>query len=163
MKHDFRVVQGCPVPRNIAPYIKIVTDDARATVNSIYRGTDAESILHRHGHSSQADLYSGWVRRLPGYLPANPPGYSTHEQKSDGAAYAVMRGHNLAWWQIGFDVNDDDVEKCISAAAKHGWVLFRPYAIGSEYHHLNFRFQPKPKTLRMRGRIIKLRATLPRK
>lgn len=158
MQHDFRTVQGCPVGVLQAPYIAIIADDAHATVNSIYRGTDAEHILNAHGKHSQAQLYQMFLHGQGN--PANPPGFSTHEQKSDGAAYHIPRGHDLAWWQVGFDVNDSDVVNCIRAAGRHGWHLWRPYPTGSEFHHLNFAQEPKAGSLE--GRLVRLRATLPR-
>lgn len=160
MSHDFRVIQGCPVPKNIAPYIAIVARDANATVNSIYRGHDAERILNAHGKHSQAQLYAMF---LAGHgNPANPPGFSTHELKSDGVAYPrTPRGHDLLWWQQGFDVNDADVLRCIRAARSHGWFLWRPYSSGSEFHHLNFVRRPWPRP-RTALRIVRLRRTLPR-
>lgn len=160
MKHDFRTVQGCPVGRNLAPYIAIVVNDAHATVNSIYRGKDAEALLNRHGKHSQAQLYAMYLNGTG--APANQPGFSTHEQKSDGVAYTVPHGHDLGWWQVGFDVNDSDVDRCITAARRFGWILHRPYPSGSEFHHLNFKVQPHP-TPRTALRILRLRATLPRR
>ena len=158
MQHDFRVVQDCPVGKNQAPYIEIIAQEARATVNSIYRGTDAEHILNKYGKHSQAQLYAMFLRGQG--APANPPGFSTHEQKSDGAAYPMVpRGHDLAWWQVGFDVNDADVEDCIRVAGRHGWHLWRPYHSGVEFHHLNFAQEPHPGG--QADRITKLRDTLP--
>jgi len=159
---NFRVVNGCPVGKDIAPYIAIVTADAGATANSIYRGADAQAILTAHGHQSQAQLYAGFEAHKPGFLPANPPGFSTHELKSDGAAYpSGPRGGQLQWWQEGFDVDDDKVDAVKAAGLAHGWDLFQPYSSGTEFHHLNFRAEPKP-TPRTAARILKLRATLPR-
>lgn len=156
MKHEFRVYQHVPIPKNLAPYIKIVCDRSRATLNSCYRGEDAEFLLNKYGHSSQRQLYDGWERRLPGFNPANPPGRSTHEQKSDGVAYPnVPAGHDLAWWQIGFDVNDSDVVRCIATARKFHWELWQPYPGGREFHHLNFRVEPKPHS---RGTDLWIRA-----
>jgi hypothetical protein len=155
-------VQSCPCPKNLAPYIAIVVNDAKATLNSVYRGQDAEMLLNKHGKHSQRQLFDGFERGLPGFLPANPPGFSTHEQKSDGAAYpSVPRGGDLAWWQIGFDVDDQDVDRVIAQAASHKWQLWRPYSSGSEKHHLNWKVQPRPTPMTF-ARIIRLRATLPR-
>lgn len=160
MQHDFRTVQGCPVGKLQAPYIAIIVNDAHATVNSIYRGTDAEAILNKHGKHSQAQLYEMFLHHEGN--PANPPGFSTHEQKSDGVAYPMApRGHDLAWWQVGFDVNDGDVWNCIRVAGRNGWHLWRPYPSGSELHHLNFAQEPKP-TPQTADRINRLRDTLPR-
>jgi hypothetical protein len=159
MQHDFRTVQGCPVGKLQAPYIAIIVNDAQATVNSIYRGTDAEAILNAHGKHSQAQLWDLFIHH--GGTPANQPGFSTHEQKSDGVAYPqVIRGHDLSWWQVGFDVNDTDVLNCMRVAGSHGWYLFRPYHSGVEFHHLNFAAEPKEGNLA--DRIHNLRDTLPR-
>jgi len=159
---DFRVIQGCPVNAIIAPYIWIVTNDCHATVNSIYRGEDAAGILHAHGHHTQAELYEMYLNGQ-GY-PANPPGFSTHELRSDGHAYPrVPRGDALAWWQQGFDVNDADVANVEAQAHKRGWWLFRPYQSGSEFHHLNFETKPIPRSPQTLYRIKRLRSTLPRK
>jgi hypothetical protein len=141
--HHFRVIQECPAPERISPFIVLVLQGA--TVNSVYRGSDAEPILNRYGKHSQAQLYQGYVDHRPGYLPANPPGFSTHELKSDGAAYPdVPRGHDLEWWMQGFDVNDSEVDDVERQATLRGWELFRPYSSGSEYHHLNFKRAPGP-------------------
>lgn len=158
MKHNFRVVQDCPCPEDLAPYIAIIGQDAHATINSIYRGTDAQAILNAHGKHTQAQLYELFLHHEG--APANPPGFSTHEQKSDGVAYPhVARGHDLAWWQIGFDVNDNDITNCIRVAGQNGWHLWRPYPSGAEFHHLNFAGEPAPGKLA--ERITHLRGTLP--
>lgn len=167
-KHEFRVVQGAPAPKNIAPYISIILSDAGAGVNSIYRGDDARALLNAHGHKSQAQLSDDWQHRRPGALPANPPGFSTHELKSDGSlgiwqAYHVPRGGDLPWWGQGFDVNDSQVAAVKRAAAKHNWQVWQPYPTGSEFHHLNFRVEPKPHSLKDNLRIKRLRLTLPRR
>jgi lysozyme len=153
--HQFVVIQGCPCPHLIAAYIEIVVEDAHATVESIYRGTDAEAILNAHGKHSQAQLYEMFLHGQGN--PANPPGFSTHELKSDGAAYpSVPRGHDLDWWQQGVDVNDSDVVNCIRVAGQHGWHLWRPYPTGSEYHHINFQQEPAPIYLDDHERIARL-------
>jgi hypothetical protein len=162
-QHNFRVVQQCPVGVNLAPYIEVIAQDAHAGVASIYRGRDAEFLLNKYGKHSQAQLYDGFIRHLPGFLPANPPGFSTHEQRSDGVAYPhYARGSYLLWWMCGFDVNDADVRKCIEVAGSHGWHLWRPYSSGLEWHHLNFASEPIPHSPRMALRVIRLRETLPR-
>ncbi len=159
MTHDFRTIQGCPCPMLSAPFIAIVVNDAKATVNSIYRGVDAAVILHKHDKHTQAELYDMY---LHGHgAPANQPGFSTHELKSDGIAYHVSRGKDLAWWQMGFDVNDKDVHNVIHVASVYGWHLWQPYRAGSEYHHLNFRTQPRP-SAQIKPRVDRLRETLPR-
>jgi hypothetical protein len=162
---NFRVISGSPAGKNIAPYIALLAAEAHCPPTSLYRGHDAEAILHRHGKSSQRELYDGFRAGRPGFLPANPPGYSTHEMHSDGVAYPnVPRGHRLPhWWMEGMDFDDSCVDKVIAAAKRHGWELFRPYPSGSEHHHVNFKREPKPRNLRMRLQLQRLRMTLPRK
>lgn len=154
------IVQHCAVYNDIAPYIQIITADAHATVNSIYRGDPAAWLLHRYGKTTQREIYEQWIHgQEPN--PANPPGFSTHELFSDGYAYPVPRGHKLAWWQQGFDVNDGDVGQVMAQAHKHGWIVWQPYKSGSEFHHLNFRQRPRPG--RSLARIMLLRHSLPRR
>lgn len=140
---SYVIVQDCPVPAKLAPFLRVVLAESGAHLQSCYRGRDAEGLLHAHGKSSQFELFAGWQDRRPGFNPANPPGRSTHELRSDGAAYPnVAVGGKLAWWQCGIDIDDAHVEAFIKACAKHGWVAWRPYSAGSEYHHVNFRKPP---------------------
>ncbi len=158
----FIVIQNCPTPPDIGAYIAVVVNDAHATLNSAYRGADAEHILNKHGKHSQAQLYDLFINH--GGTPANPPGFSTHELRSDGVAYPmVTRGTELKWWMQGFDVNDGDVKNVMAAARKHGWQLFQPYHSGSEFHHLNFAQEPKRPTpgTPMWARIWRIRLTYP--
>lgn len=142
------VIQECPVYADIAPYIQCclnpVVGQRPLVVNSIFRGTAAQAILNKYGKHSQAQLYEMYVNHMAGALPANPPGFSTHELRSDGAAYSrIPRGDKLPWWAQGFDVNDSEVEAVIANARRFGWTLFRPYSSGTEFHHLNFKSEPK--------------------
>jgi hypothetical protein len=168
-KHHFRVIDGCPCPERVAPYIALVTIEQGFSVNSVYRGDDARAILNRHGHQSQAQLYEGWVERRPGYNPANPPGHSTHELKSDGVAYPdIPSGDDLEFWMQGFDVDDSEVEDVKHQAAIRGWELFQPYDSTSEFHHLNFKHRPGPSPHGVRvhvteHRIEEVRNQLPRR
>ncbi|MGH2878960.1 MAG: hypothetical protein ACRDK4_05050 [Solirubrobacteraceae bacterium] len=152
---DFRVIQGCPCNPLIAPYFALLANEAKATVNSIYRGQDAAQILHAHGKHTQAEIHQMYP------AISNPPGRSTHELRSDGVAYGGPVGRPLEWWQQGIDVNDGDVEQMIHWARFHGWDLRQPYSRGVEFHHLNFHARPVPRGA-TRARIIWLRATLPR-
>lgn len=150
----YLTVNANPAPSLVAPYIDIITDGA--TVNSIYRGEDAASILHAHGRHTQAELY-----RMLGPGIANPPGFSTHELRSDGVAYPVARGTKLGQWQVGFDVNDSDVPGVIAHAHRLGWVVFQPYHAGVEYHHLNFLSRPGPNGRASAAKIKARRDRLP--
>nr|MDQ3823470.1 glycoside hydrolase family 25 protein [Actinomycetota bacterium] len=74
--------------------------------------------------------------------PANPPGRSTHELFSDGAAYGAPAGSKLAWWQLGLDC-DASVELVRTLSAL-GYQARRPYDSASERHHVNFTVNPGP-------------------
>lgn len=140
----FEVIDNCPVPVQIAPQVRLLKHDVpKAVLQSAYRGDQAAGLLRRLGKSTQAMLYRGWLKRLPGFNPANPPGFSTHELHSDGVAYRGPRGRIIRAWGCGLDWNDDAVGDLIQAAHRRGWELFRPYKSGSEHHHLNFRKYPK--------------------
>jgi len=143
------VVQGCPCPARLAPFLRTVLTESGATLQSCYRGADAEALLHKLGKHSQRELYLMWLHRAPGANPANPPGRSTHELRSDGVAYPhVAPGGKLLWWQCGIDVDDAHVPAFTRVAEKHGWEVWRPYGTRSEYHHINFRKPPLKHRLR---------------
>src|SRR4051794_37013741 len=140
----FDVIDGCPVPRDIAPFVahlKRAVPGAR--LQSCYRGDQAAGLLRRLHKSTQSMLGYGWSHRLKGFLPANPPGRSTHELRSDGVAYRGPVGRPLRAWQVGLDYDDAHVDQIIAAAHRAGWDLRRPYEAGSEYRHLNFARKPR--------------------
>lgn len=136
----YKVLDGCPVPRPLYPILLQLKRDTGFTLESALRSDAVEKLLARHHKHTQRYLYEH--QNDPGFNPANPPGFSTHELKSDGVAYPTPRGHDLPWWCVGLDIDDEHIEAVIRAAARHGWKLFQPYPGGSEYHHLNFRERP---------------------
>jgi hypothetical protein len=150
---SFRVIDGCPVPASIAPYVYLVLRGAGHTAQSIYRGNDARALLHRHGKRTQAEIH----RDMPAI--SNPAGYSQHELRSDA-------GRPLQEWQTGVDsgTNSSQDKRAINAsAARLGWKTHHPYSRGVEGHHWQFESRPRPKGIKQRAQIIRLRATLPRK
>ena len=154
---SFRVIQGCPVPALIAPYVYILLQEIGGTLNSAYRGEDAKAILHAHGKHTQAEIH----QELPAI--SNPPGRSSHELRSDGVCAPGPVGRKLEEWQCGLDVNDSDVVRMEAHAKAHHWMMFQPYKRGVEFHHVMFRFRPRPDSLKQRLKIIHLRLTLPRR
>lgn len=163
------MIDGCPCPAALAPYVRIVLDDAGQTASSIYRGQDpaARAILHRHGKHTQAELFALHQHNPRLYAPANPPGQSSHELRSDQVATPrIPRGKPIAWWECGIDSGTNDPaarERIRHAALRHGWHIKHPYSSGVEGHHWNFAVRPRPQGLKMRARILELRATLPRR
>ena len=141
-RQPFIVIDNCPVPRSLAPAVLAIRERSGARLNSAYRGDQATSLLKRLGKSTQRMLYDGWVRRLPGYNPANPPGYSTHELFSDGVAYPRRpRGVPLVSWKCGLDW--EQPEAADRAARELGLDMRRPYPDGREAHHRNFYKRPR--------------------
>lgn len=136
----FKTIDCCPAPRALYPILRELKRATGCTFESVYRGTDARKLLNRCGKHDQAYLYEH--QGTEGIGPANPPGRSTHELRSDGVAYAGPVGRHLDWWQVGLDVDDAHVERVISAARNRGWIVHQPYPAGSEHHHLNFSRRP---------------------
>lgn len=145
-------VQGCPVPRQLAAVIKPSLAATGAALESCYRGSDPEgaAILRAHGKHTQEQLYEGWLHRLPGFNPANRPGTSTHELRSDGVAYPGPTGRVLDWWQCGMDIDDAHVDAFIRHLASRGISAHRPYPSGSEHHHVNLTKLPPARVWRGR-------------
>lgn len=156
----FLLVDGCPAPASIAPYIQLVLREAGQSATSIYRGEDAANLLHRHGQHTQAEIH----RMMPAI--SNPAGRSEHELRSDGVGNPGPVGRRLEEWQVGVDsgANDAASKARVERAARHfGWEVRHPYSRGVEGHHWCFARRPAPHNLRQRARIIRLRATLPRR
>ncbi len=156
----FLVIDGSPCPASIAPYVYLVLRGAHQEASSIYRGEDAKALLHAHGKHTQGEIHI--------MLPAisNPSGRSQHELKSDGVGNAGPVGRDLEEWQVGVDSGGDDHDSKVAinhSAERHGWKVRHPYKNGVEGHHWCFATKPKPRNLRQRAKIIKLRATLPRR
>lgn len=156
-KPKYLIIDGCPVPYMVAPYVHELLLVAGQSANSIYRGTDAAKQLGHYGKHDQAWLYAN----LPAGQ-ANPPGQSTHELYSDGVAYPhYARGERLPeTWMVGVDSGSNTLHdrQAIQHAATHlGYDVFHPYAAGVEMHHWNFRTRPKSKNP---AKIIWLRTKL---
>ena len=100
-----------------------------------------KGVPERYGKLSQYALYMGWLAGKAGFNPANPPGRSTHELRSDAVAYRGPVGRPLAWWQLGLDVTNAD--QLLTVLNRLGYDAFRPYSAGSERHHINLRRSPR--------------------
>jgi hypothetical protein len=112
----------------------------RGTLNSSDRRA---GVAERYGKKSQARLYRGWVDHLPGYLPANPPGFSSHELRGDGnPVYERPRGARLPWYMLGLDVTEDiQLARLLESL---GVDVVHPYRSAAEAHHLNVIKDPTP-------------------
>lgn len=162
--HGYLLIDGCPCPGWVAPYVFLVLREAGQVAASIYRGEDAAALLHAHGKHTQGELYDLHRADPVHYAPANPPGRSEHELRSDGLANRGPAGRRLANWQIGVDsggndqASQDAVER---AAARLGWEVRHPYSSGVEGHHWCFAREPSPNRHVHESTILQVRATLP--
>lgn len=141
--HVTDTFDGTPIFRGLAH----VLADARAH-GAKFQVTSADrrkGIPEKYGKLSQFALYAGWLAHKVGFNPANPPGRSTHELRSDGVAYRGPIHRPLAWWQLGIDVSDAGVDHLIVTLKRLGYKVFRPYPSGSERHHINFAANPWPR------------------
>jgi hypothetical protein len=139
----FAVIDGCAVPRAYYPVFRKLKAVSGCTYNSIDREDAAARILHKHGKHTQAEVIRLYEEGVAGYGPADPVNQTSHCRYNDGVVRPDLPvGARLPAWQVGFDVNDDQVEDVIRAAHGLGWDVFRPYHSGSEFHHLNFRHKP---------------------
>lgn len=143
MSIRFAVIDGCAIPRAYYPVFRKLKHESGCTFNSVDRSDAAAKVLHRHGKHTQREVIRLHAEGVPGYGPANPVDESTHCRRNDGVAYPHRpRKARLRAWQVGFDVNDDQVDDVKRAAHELGWHVRQPYHSGSERHHLNFTRRP---------------------
>lgn len=127
-------VNGVPTMRGLALLLRHA--QARGWNGRLNSSDRRKGVAERYGHESQAALYKSWRAGLPGFNPANPPGRSSHELRSDGnRVFGKPAGARLPWWQMGLDVSDDAhllaVLRTLNVDIRH------PYNTVSEAHHLN--------------------------
>lgn len=107
-----------------------------------------KGVAERYGHQSQAALYAGWAARRPGFNPANPPGRSSHELRSDGnPIFGKPVGAVLSWYELGVDA--DEAEQLRQVLREMGVDARRPYQTVSEAHHLNVLTDPTAVLVRL--------------
>lgn len=139
-------LDGTPVFRGLA---RALIDARRHGWHGTLISADRrKGVAEKYGKRSQWWLWMAfWVWHLRGANPANAPGRSTHELRSDGVAYRGPIGRPLAWWQLGLDVSDSIT--LVNVLNRLGYSVHRPYNSPSEAHHVNFRASPY-RTLRRR-------------
>lgn len=110
-------------------------------------------VAEKFGKMSQAALFDCMQRRIAlnrcpadchgNCADANPPGASSHEQLSDARGFAGPVGRQLAWWELGLDVDDSD--GLLRILQQLGYQVHRTYPNNpKEHHHLNFTANPGP-------------------
>ena len=132
------VLDGTPT----ALGLKLVLLDARRSdrwdgvLNSGDRRSIIAGLLHRLSKKTQDELYKGWIRKLPGYYPANPPTQGTHLRLGDGTVGSV--GEHLEWWQQGLDTSfGPELRRGLILL---GYYAYQPY--GNEEWHTNLKRNP---------------------
>lgn len=147
----YKLLNGKPVPAALYDELQKIGAEAGAWLTSCARNQKAVSWARAHGASlsSQKELWDLYQRGLGN--PANPPGYSTHEFRSDGVAFAIPRGWPIRYWMVGQDWADGAHARAVCAAArKHNWVATITYPSNpQEQHHVNFRREPHLKVFRI--------------
>jgi hypothetical protein len=139
----FAVVDSCPVPSGAAPLVVEAKHRSGETLESCFRGSEARAILARFGKHDQAYLWNGWVRHLPGFNPANPPGFSTHECFNDGPAFpSIRRGGRIPEVCVGQDWSNGAHVVQIYRAMGVNAALTYPGSV-REKQHINIRQAPK--------------------
>ena len=132
-----------PVPAKIEPVVVVCLRASGGTLSSGLRTVDAVAWARSRGAvlQSQAELYDLFVRGQGN--PANPPGFGTHELRSDGVAFpAITRGMKLRWYMVGLDIGAVSGQRFCDEARDEGWVCAVSYP-SSESWHVNFRKRPK--------------------
>lgn len=148
----YLLVDGCPAPYDVAPYIYLVLRGAGQTASSIYRGSDpaALPLLRRYGKHTQAEIH----KQYP--TISNPEGYSQHDLHDDS-------GRPIDDDFVGVDSGTNDAvakNKITNSARKRGLRVHHPYPRGVEGHHWQFVVKPRPNKRLTRTRVAITRAAL---
>jgi len=112
-----------------------------------------KGVAERFGKKSQATLFDCAQRKIAtgqcpadcggDCAPANPPGASSHELRSDANGFPGPVGRQLKWFELGLDVSDSD--GLISVLDQLGYKAHRTYPNSiPEHHHVNFTASPGP-------------------
>jgi hypothetical protein len=139
---QFAVIDSCPVPVEMAGRVAACKRASGLTLNSCFRGSEAKALLRRLGKMDQPTLYWGWINRLPGYNPANPPKNSPHECYSDGVSPpGYRRGQRIPNDMCGEDWSNGPA--AINVYRRMGVPAYRPYSDGREVQHVGMSRRPK--------------------
>lgn len=143
MARVFVLVDCCPCDHRLAVVLLRIKSKTGCQYQSIYRGSAPAAQKYLTGKPPCCKHNQKWI--YDHYPPgtANPPGRSSHEERSDGVAYRGPIGRWLFWWQCGIDIDDAHVDDFIREAAREGFTATITYPHSPvEYHHVNFRKQP---------------------
>jgi hypothetical protein len=138
---------GAPTMRGLEI---LLTHARRAGWDGTLQSSDRrEGVAERFGKQSQAALYRGWIQGRAGFNPANPPGRSSHELRSDGnRLFRKSAGLPLEWWQLGMDVGSP--ASLVHELGRVGVKARQPYSSPSEAHHVNLTEDPMSALINMK-------------
>lgn len=143
MSVKLAVIDSCPGPQSAAGLLIEAKRRSGQTLQSWFRGIEARALLAKYGKHDQTYLYQGWLRRLPGFRPANPPGFSPHECRSDGVSPpGYARGARVPESLCGQDWGPD-AYKVIAAYRSMGVAAYHPYNSPLEVQHVGIAKIPK--------------------
>ena len=152
---NFELIDCRPVPAGrTANAVREVKRRTGANLNSCDRTQEGVSFARSKGCTlqSQAELHWGWVNRLPGYNPANPPTKGTHLRLGDGVFGRV--GQRLPRCQVGQDWGD--AQAVLEAYHDLGIPAIRPYADPREKHHVNITLRLLPAKFDQIGALFRV-------
>jgi lysozyme len=117
---------------------------------TLLRSDRREGVAERFGKRSQASLFRCFQRAIEigscppscagSCNPANRPGQSSHEQRSDASAFPGPVGRELQWYELGLDVSA--APELVDVLHRLGYAAHRPYSSPREAHHVNFQADP---------------------
>lgn len=123
---------GAPTMRGLA--LLLAHARKRGWRGTLQSSDRREGVAERYGKSSQAALFRAFKAGRGN--PANPPGRSSHELRSDGnPIFHAPVGARLPWFQMGLDVSQSI--ELVSVLEGMGVDARRPYSSPSEAHHVN--------------------------
>lgn len=110
-----------------------------------------KGVSEKYGKMSQAALYACAQAKKKTNVcplrchgncnPANKPGFSSHELRSDAQGFPGPRGRELQWWELGLDCSS--APQLVQVLTRLGYKARRPYANSpKEAHHVNFSASP---------------------
>ena len=119
-------------------------------------GDRRKGVAERFGHMSQQALWDCFQAKVrtgvcPAHchgncLPANRPGFSSHELRSDGMAfYKAPRGAKIADYMLGLDCEapgTGSAARLVAWLNSHGYHAARIYHTTAEAHHFSFSKSP---------------------
>jgi hypothetical protein len=125
------VIDGCACPRELFPFLEMLKRDTGVVYNSIYRGQEAASILHKHGKHTQGELF-----KMMHGKGVNPPDRGSHILLGDGTEGKLHE--RLDPMMCGIDVDDSQVLRLIKSGPRRGIRLKQTYPGSAvEFHHAN--------------------------